>query len=556
MSVKKLSSGKKDTRARVELVPKHIIWKQGEIENEQVLLEERSNQISLEPKNPFIMKSTKDKATILLDFGFEIHGGLRIQVWNESTNRGAKVRVRFGESVTEAMSELGGETNATNDHARRDMEVELGMMSMNTIGETGFRFVRIDLEEDAVLIIKSITAVAVYKEVPYKGSFRCNDELLNQIWDVGAYTVHLNMQDYVWDGIKRDRLVWVGDMHPEALTIWTVFGEDDSVARSLDFIQKETPLPGWMNGYMTYSIWYLIIVADWYMRTGNLEWVRNQQEYLTGVYEQLSNSIDESGKNSAKENRFIDWPTNDRPIVTDAGIQAIHYLAIEKLKMLFTLLGDEERAARCEQDMERLKQYETDYEDAKQAAALLVLAGLKDAKDVNESLLKVGGAAGMSTFMGYYILSARAMAGDYQGCLDCIREYWGGMLSLGATTFWEDFDIEWMKGAAPIDRLPKEGEIDIHGTYGRYCYEGYRHSLCHGWASGATPWLTENVLGVKIEEPGCKKVSITPRLGDLEWAEGSFPTPYGEITISHKKQEDGRIKTKVDGPQEVEIVLT
>lgn len=41
------------------------------------------------------------------------------------------------------MSELGGKTNATNDHARRDLVVEVGMMSMNPIGETGFRFVRI-----------------------------------------------------------------------------------------------------------------------------------------------------------------------------------------------------------------------------------------------------------------------------------------------------------------------------------------------------------------------------------------------------------------------------
>lgn len=45
------------------------------------------------------------------------------------------------------MSELGGKTNATNDHARRDLVVEVGMMSMNPIGETGFRFVRIDLLE-------------------------------------------------------------------------------------------------------------------------------------------------------------------------------------------------------------------------------------------------------------------------------------------------------------------------------------------------------------------------------------------------------------------------
>ena len=76
---------------------------------------------------------------------------------------------------------------------------------------------------------------------------------------------------------------------------------------------------------------------------------------------------------------------------------------------------------------------------------------------------------------------------------------------MGATTFWEDFDVDWMKDAARIDELPKEGQIDVHGAYGRFCYKGYRHSLCHGWASGVTPWLSENVLGVKILEPGCKK---------------------------------------------------
>ena len=77
----------------------------------------------------------------------------------------------------------------------------------------------------------------------------------------------------------------------------------------------------------------------------------------------------------------------------------------------------------------------------------MVINGMEDPGEVNERLLKKGGAQGMSAFMGYYILTARAMAGDYQGCLDCIRDYWGGMLSLGATTFWEDFDVRWLENA-------------------------------------------------------------------------------------------------------------
>ena len=87
---------------------------------------------------------------------------------DSSTDRGARVRIRFGESVMEAMSEPGGEGNATNDHARRDIRTEIGMMSMNRIGETGFRFVRIDLEEEnASLSLKSIAAVLVYNCLLY-----------------------------------------------------------------------------------------------------------------------------------------------------------------------------------------------------------------------------------------------------------------------------------------------------------------------------------------------------------------------------------------------------
>ncbi len=554
MTMEKLKKqGREVLTKRVTLEPVKVLWKQGEVENEQMLLERRSRQVSLVASSPVVMKTTSEQqASVLLDYGTEIHGGIRILVWGEGTGKGAKVRVRFGESASEAMAKIGGEDNATNDHARRDLVTEVGMMSMNPIGETGFRFVRLDLLEETTLVLKAVTAELVYKDVPYRGSFRSSDELLNKIWETGAYTVHLNMQEYIWDGIKRDRLVWVGDMHPETLTIRSVFGADDAVERSLDFIRGETPLPGWMNTMASYSMWYVIIVYDWFLYTGHLDWVKAQADYLKGLSDQLSEHIDSEGKDTVTQGRFLDWPSNDNPVVTDAGVQAIHYLAADSLEKLFEALGEKEYAERCAEDKKRLARYETDYQEAKQAAALLVLAGLKDADKVNEELLQKNGAAGMSTFMGYYILAARAAAGDYTGCLESIREYWGGMLKLGATTFWEDFDVEWMKNAAPIDRLPGEGEVDVHKTYGRYCYQGYRHSFCHGWASGATAWMSEYVLGVKILEPGCKKVKITPHLGDLDWVEGTYPTPLGEIHIRAEKTAEGT-RVCINAPEGVAV---
>lgn len=547
--------GRPEMTSRITLEPVKVLWKQGKVENEEQLLECKSRQISLLARDPSVMETTEGQmASILLDYGYEIHGGIRLHVWGTTPCSDAHVRIRFGESVSEAMSEVGGEDNATNDHARRDLVTEVGMMSMNPIGETGFRFVRIDLLDQTALSIKSVTANLIYKDVPYKGSFQCSDELLNRIWMVGAYTVHLNMQEYIWDGIKRDRLVWVGDMHPETMTIQTVFGEDDAVIRSLDFIREETPLPGWMNQMATYSMWYVIIVHDWFLYTGKMDWLQRQADYLKGVARQLSESIDENGKDTVTQGRFMDWPSSDKSIVTDAGVQAIHYLATDRLEKIFGYLGEPEWAKMCGADKKRLEQFQADYQDSKPAASLLVLAGLKDARRTNEALLQIGGAAGMSTFMGYYILAARAMAGDWQGCLDSIREYWGGMLSLGATTFWEDFDIAWLQNAAPIDRLPKEGEVDVHRTYGSYCYQGYRHSFCHGWASGATAWLSRYVLGVQVLEPRCRKIQVSPHLGDLEWAEGTYPTPYGQVHIRVEKGADGQVKTRVLAPEQVAVV--
>ena len=82
---------------------------------------------------------------------------------------------------------------------------------------------------------------------------------------------------------------------------------------------------------------------------------------------------------------------------------------------------------------------------------------------------------------------------------------------------------------------------------------GHRHSFCHGWAGGATPWLTENVLGIKVLEPGCTKIKVEPHLGDLEWAKGSYPTPYGEVIVSHVKKEDGTVESQIQLPEGVSL---
>ncbi|TSD66812.1 Bacterial alpha-L-rhamnosidase [Inquilinus sp. KBS0705] len=541
---------------RKYLPPVRILWRSdsNSIRNAETLLKVGKGQADLSGKDLCILKN---KAGILLDYGKELHGGLQLITDQSKGGKPIRIRLRFGESAAEAMSDIADNTkNATNDHAMRDYIVAVPWLGKLEVGNTGFRFVRIDLVDDnAELKLKEANAIFIYRDIPYLGSFNCSDTLLNKIWMTGAYTVHLNMQDYLWDGIKRDRLVWVGDMHPETSTIAAVFGNNDVVTKSLDLAKNITPLPEYMNGMVSYSMWWILIQRDWYMHNGNLAYLKQQKTYLNGLLNHYLQKIDNNNSEQLNDGtRFLDWPSSEDPKAIHAGLQAMLIMTLQAGAELSHTLQDEAMVAKCNAAIKKLKRNVPDANNSKQAAALLALSGLMPAKDADK-LLSVDGVHRFSTFFGYYMLQAKAKANNYQGGIDAIRQYWGPMLYLGATTFWEDFDLNWLPNASRIDELVPAGKKDIHGDYGAYCYKGYRHSLSHGWASGPTPWLTEHVLGIKVVSAGCRVIKIKPHLGDLTFAEGTYPTPYGIVKIKHIKQANGTIKTTVSGPKQVKLII-
>lgn len=560
----------RDSRIREYLSPVRIVWQQDsvQIENEHYLLSPGNGQADLSNSRVCVMRSTDARhPALLLDFGKEIQGGIQLVTGMPASQKPVRIRVRFGESVSEAMCEIDGKNGATNDHAVRDFQLSLPWLGVAEVGNSGFRFVRIDLPDDSVeLQLKEIRAIATYRDIPYKGSFRCSDERLNQIWQTGAYTVHLNLQEYLWDGIKRDRLVWIGDMHPEVMTVNTVFGYNEAVPKSLDLTRNITPLPNWMNGISSYSIWWLLIQRDWFRYQGDWTYLQSQKDYLVGLLKVLISKVDASGREHLDGMRFLDWPSNENPEAINAGLQALMVQAMKYGAELCSLLQEPELASTCLETEARLRKAaplvikpflalkkKPTEPGMKQAAALLAWAGLMDANEADKKYLSQEGGHGFSTFYGYYMLRSMALAGNYSGALDIIRSYWGAMLDMGATTFWEDFNLDWLPNAAPIDELVPAGKKDIHGDFGAYCYKGFRHSLCHGWASGPTSWLTEYVLGVEVLEPDCRVLRIVPHLADLEWVEGTFPTPKGIVKIRHEKQPDGSISSKIDAPEGIVI---
>jgi alpha-L-rhamnosidase len=128
------------------------------------------------------------------------------------------------------------------------------------------------------------------------------------------------------------------------------------------------------------------------------------------------------------------------------------------------------------------------------------------------------GSTQVGPYTSAYELFARFESGDTTGALALIRNEWGLMRK--SSPFYSGATWEYVA----LDGTPGLGE----GT-----------SLAHGWASGPTSALSKYVLGVRPIQAGYKTWLIEPQPGDLSWAAGTAPTPYGPIAVAWQKTPQG-----------------
>lgn len=504
---------------REAILPVRIVSSQG-IENPEYLLNTKPGCVLY--RRPDLASVWAGKGSfVVLDFGKEIQGGARIIICKAKEM--AHFRLTFGESLTEACSDLGIK-NAGNDHSPRDFQIYAGKMSDNTYGSTGFRFLRVELLDEVEVKIQDILAEAVTPVFEREAEIETDDPLINEIIDVAAYTLKLCFQKgYIWDGIKRDRLIWCGDLHPEILTSLYWMGDTVNIKNSLSMLRKFTEPGQWINNIPSYSAWWIICLCDYCRMTGNQAFWEENREYGKTILDMMLASSREDGTvyfaQERNLNYFLDWSTKESP-ESVTGVAAVFMLACQK----WLQVEDDET---CRAILTRLSPcLEKDCE-MKPVRAFQVLAGRQSQSDLGA--LEEGGAAGFSTFMAYYILTAMKKGGG-RNMVEILKQYYGGMLSRGATTFWEDFDITWLEGSGRIDEFPVDGEKDIHGDFGKHCYQQFRHSLCHGWSSGVLSFIIEHVLGLRITDGG-KKVYFAPDAGDLKKIHARFPLKDGWLTL-------------------------
>ena len=514
------ADGKVIAEKREDLLPVKILASQG-VSNSEHLLAAKAPCVSFSKAS--CAAFTGAGAHILLDFGKELCGSARIVIRSVDTpNKNCKWRITFGESVSEACSTIGVK-NAGNDHSPRDFEIETPFMSDLTFGQSGFRFLRLELLTDCTVLMRNIFAVSIEPDFPRQATIITNDARLNEIIDTAARTVKLCFQNgYAWDGIKRDRLVWCGDLHPEILTSLYLFGDTPNIKNSLDFLRDETPADQWVNNMPPYSAWWVINLCDYCKIIGDRTYYQKNRDYVLQVMAHINECFESDGSYSFTgtngSETFLDWSTYRTP---DApyGAAAVYCFAAQKVLEL-------EENKDCRAILEKLQKYQTFDSNRKPVRAFQIVAGRSQNGDL--AMLEKDGAADFSTFMAYYILTAMARLGG-SNMLDTLKTYYGAMLDRGATTFWEDFDMQWLEGSGRIDQMPTADEKDIHGDYGKFCYTQFRHSLCHGWSAGVLAFIVEHIIGLKIEG---NHVSVTPHPMGLTDIRARIPVSSGWLDIS------------------------
>jgi alpha-L-rhamnosidase len=479
--------------------------------------------------------SDADAPSILLDFGREVAGRLFVE---SASPTDATLSVAYGESEIEAMAtgltsgQQGGNYLGTN----------LLYVPANGIArgpKSGFRYVRIRFLRGApVTAFKSIRVEGIYYPVTYAGSFTSSDPLLNRIWEVGAYTAHLCMQDGIWDAVKRDRGRWAGDLDVEGRVISTVFGDRSLTEETLRALvpSKEG---AHVNGIPSYSALWITSLENLYQHSGDKAFVLSQRQALLGMLATMDASLNADGlfDNVKHQWLFVDWAPGFYAYTPESriGTQFQYIRAYRAAATLLRAMDDVADAQRYDAQAARALNSIHTLRDANGATygdtwQLNTLAALVD-KPANPlwsevlSHVKQDAPADqvVSPYVNAYVLDAMAAMDHQREALNWIRAYWGGMLAEGATSFWESYDLRWPKTNPHLS-------LQADGT------SGYFVSLAHGWSSGPTAWLTENVLGITPSSPGYDTVNIHPNLLDLDYASGAVPTPHGILAIHIDKK--------------------
>ena len=465
--------------------------------------------------------------SLFVDFGKETFGYIKLLGVKGNGN----VHFYFGESPNEAM-----------DTARCELADKVSINQnggdYTFRGSRAFRYVNIQYDDN--VDIKDVSMMYEYSPVTQRGSFKCSDDEINKIWDVAAYTLHLNTREFFIDGIKRDRWVWSGDAYQSYLMNYYLFFDSPTVMHTLQALRGKDPVTSHINTIMDYTFYWFLGINDYYQYTGDKTFIQQNYPSMKSMMDFCLDRRDADGliQGQTGDWVFIDWADGLSKQGEVSFEQLLLCRSLETMAQCARISGDDQSAEKYTQIAVDLKEkiFKYYWSDEKHALVHSRIDGkptdnitryanmfsiffnyLDEAKkqDVKKYVLLNNDIPKITTpYMRFYELEALCAMGEQCYVLKQMKDYWGGMLKLGATTFWEEYN-------------PADTGANIYAMYGR----PYGKSLCHAWGASPIYLLGKYYLGVKPTSPGYKNYMIEPNLGSLKWMQGTVPTPNGDIQV-------------------------
>ncbi len=483
-------------------------------------------RLATTPLSP--INTTKETQSVLVDFGKETFGYIKLH----GLKGNGAITAWYGESSEEAKAGKNAETWDIFDIAQ---PVAFDFTATNS---KAFRYVR--LTWDGNISFDNVSMLYEYNPLDYKGSFRCSDDEINKIWDIAAYTLHLSSREFFLDGIKRDRWIWSGDAYQSYLMNYYLFFDNPLVKQTTWALRGNDPVETHINTILDYSFYWFMGIYDYYQYTGDKEFV---QQVYPKMLTLMDFCLDRRNANGMVEGLpgdwvFIDWA----PISKDGEVSVEQLLlcrSLETMALCAGIMNDKERSAYYQNMADELrKKIITVFWDPSQKA---LVHSRKDGKldtqvtkyanmfaltfgylneqqqeDIKNHVLLNDKVQKITTpYMRFYELESLCRIKQQSYVLKEIKDYWGGMLRLGATSFWEAYD-------------PTESGVQHYAMYGR----PFGKSLCHAWGASPIYLFGKYYLGVSPTGPGYQTYDIEPELGGLKWMRGEVPTPNGNIVVS------------------------
>jgi alpha-L-rhamnosidase len=468
-------------------------------------------------------------------------------VWDFGRELLARVVVRGGRPVRLTAGESPAEVRHAprGDHEQRFDLVRRGEATVSD-ANLALRYVRVEGAAKA-----TVTAEASFHPVRYRGAFACSDKRLDAIWMRSAYTLRLCMQDFLLDGLKRDRMPWVGDLALSALADAYTFADGAIVRRTLTALYGRGIADCHLNGIVDYSLWWPIALDLHRLHIGEHPEIAGLWPQARELLAGLERRCDDDGliRAEAGDWVFIDWVELRKDGISTA-VQVLWRWALAAFARLALAAGDPATAARAGSLGRRVQRglarawtaqgyrmlVDRETPPCRHATFLASLAGVlpSGGRAAARRLLAGEHRPAVGTpYMAAFQAAALIDLDAVPEALAQIRTTWGGMLDAGATTCWEAFNAE------------ESGDQHL-AFYGR----PFGRSLCHAWGSGPAALLPGWILGIRPLAPGWTRAAVAPRLADLAWACATVPTPLGDLEVC---AENGRCSVRVPAGMSLEL---